>query len=80
MSGQTNPLVDNLTELAYSRFASHYSRRNWMANEPLYAQLPSKDREFWKALIVGIKTNFKPDVQLAPERCDPVPSKLENPK
>lgn len=78
MSTQTPPLVENLTELAYSRYASHYSRRNWMANEPLFAQLSTKDREFWRQLVIGIKTNFKPGVELPP--CDPIQSKLDAPK
>lgn len=75
---QPQALVDNLTELAYSRFASHYSKRNYLQNEPLYAQLSTKDRDFWRQLIVGIKTNFKPGVELPP--CDPVAGRLEQPK
>ena len=76
---QPSVLVDNLTELAYSRYASHYSRRNWCQNEPLFAQLSSKDREFWRQLIISIKTNFKPTAELPP--CDPVAQvKLDTPK
>lgn len=63
-------LVENLTELAYSRYASHYSRRNWCQNEPLFAQLSTKDREFWRQLIISIKTNFKPTAELP--HCDPL--------
>lgn len=67
----SNSGIDNLTELAYSKFASHYSRRNYLMNEPLFNQLGQRDKEFWKALIIGIKTNFKSG-EVILDKCDPI--------
>jgi len=50
--------IDELTELAYSKFASYYSSKNWVCNYPLYSQLSEKDKEFWKAFISNIRINF----------------------
>lgn len=49
----------NLTELAYSRWASEYSKGNWMSNEPLFSQLSENKKKFWRDFVVGIKSNFK---------------------
>lgn len=50
--------LNNLTEIAYSRFCSHYSRRNWFCNEPNYSQLRTDDKKFWIEFVSGIKNNF----------------------
>ena len=44
-------MSEHLIELVYSRYSSHYSKRNWFCNEPNYAQLSEEDKEFWKTLV-----------------------------
>jgi hypothetical protein len=53
--------ADQLAQLAYSKFASHYSIRNWFSNEVPWLQLSEADQKFWKEFILGIKSSFKVD-------------------
>lgn len=53
-----NIKIENLTKFAYSEFCSHYSKRNWLSNEPLWNELDEKDKLFWKNFILGIKSDF----------------------
>lgn len=61
MENQNDVLLSNLTELAYSKWASEYSKGNWMSNEPLFSQLSDSKKKFWKQFVIGIKSNFKTD-------------------
>lgn len=61
MDAVNDTLLSNLTELAYSKWASEYSKGNWMSNEPLFSQLSESKKRFWKQFVIGIKSNFKTD-------------------
>lgn len=54
-------MFENLVELAYSKYSSHYSKKNWFANCPLFSELPDEDKEFWREFCKGIRGNFKTD-------------------
>ena len=53
--------LENLAQLAYSKFAGHYSRRNWLCNELPWIQLADKDKQFWKMFVQGIRDEFETD-------------------
>jgi hypothetical protein len=53
--------IENLSQLAYAKFACHYSSHNWVSNEPNWKQMSEKDKTFWLDFIKGVKTNFKSD-------------------
>lgn len=51
---------EHLAQFSYSKFASHYSKRNWFCNERLWDQLDDDTKQFWIDFVKHIKTNFKP--------------------
>lgn len=59
--------MDQLTELAYSKWAGHYSQRHWVSNEPLWNQLKEEDQKFWKEFIQGVINKFKTAEELKPQ-------------
>ena len=59
-SSITDSKLANLTEFSYSKFCSHYSKRNWLSNEPLWNELCERDRQFWRDFVVGIRSEFNP--------------------
>ena len=63
-------MSEQLVELAYSKFASHYSSRNWISNEPLWSQLSEKDKTFWINFINGVRYNFKMEQSSKIEKVD----------
>lgn len=51
-------MSQEIVELSYSRFAQHYSRKNWWANVPLWSTLSDSDKEFWVDFIKAIQSNY----------------------
>jgi hypothetical protein len=56
--------TEHIVELAYSKYCSHYSKRNWMMNEPNYEQLSEKDKQFWRDFVNLIKHDFRIDFRV----------------
>jgi hypothetical protein len=50
---------DSLIELCYSRWSGHYSKKNWISNQPLWSELSEEDQKWWKEYIVTIRTPVK---------------------
>lgn len=59
----TESQVNNLAELAYSKWCGFYSRHAWFSNYPLYVQLSDKEKTFWKSFVIGIRNGFKDDLE-----------------
>lgn len=51
-------MSQEIVELAYSRFAQHYSKKNWWSNQPLWNTLIEEDKEFWSEFIKSVQANF----------------------
>ncbi len=51
--------MDALVELVYSRWAGHYSKKNWFSNNPLWNELSDDDKQWWKDFVVQIRTPIK---------------------
>lgn len=53
--------MDNLIQLAYSKFACEYSKKNWICNCPNWDQLSESTQKFWTEFVKGIVNNFEPE-------------------
>lgn len=51
-------MSQEIVELAYTRFAQHYSQKNWFSNLPLWNTLSDADKEFWTDFIKNVQANF----------------------
>lgn len=58
-SVQTSSLNESLIELSYSKWADHYSKKNWLSNYPTWSTLTDDDKEFWTRLVLGIRGGYR---------------------
>lgn len=54
-------MSSNVVELCYSRWAGHYSHKNWGKNWPQFNDLKEQDLEFWVKFVNDIEHGFSID-------------------
>ena len=55
----------SLVELVYSKYAGQYSRDNWISSVPLWTELSTDRQDFWKDIVLGIRTGFRRDISVS---------------
>lgn len=57
--------MESHAEMSYSRYCTHYNKKNYIYNYPTWNELSVEDKTWWIAFVKCIKMNFKDVIEMS---------------